>query len=486
MLRSRPQIAAPSRLRLIRALHSSSRVDGTLGLRAEDPARTWERRAPLTPSACARLVKEQHTVLVERSPKRVFSDGEYEQAGAQLIDTLEARRCDVVVGVKEPLRSNLPVAPSTTHVAFFHCHKGQAYNVPLLRRLLASRSRVIDYELLTDGDGPGAKRTTGFGRLAGFSGMADGLSGLGTKILAARGVATPFLTLPRPLQAGTVARMEEWLRDVGKGIERHGTAREAGPIVITLSGRGQVGEGARQALNQLPVKWIEAHELQGTVQDPATDLRQIYACHLELGDYLVSHDGQPFDRERYRKHPDAFVSVFHEKIAPFTTLFLNGGFFAPGCPRLLSTEQLAQLQRCAENHLLSIVDVSCDFGGGLEFVTKPTTLDSPNVQFDAATGSLHRDPSRPTSTQLSSIEILPSALPRDATEQFSTSVLPYIRALLEGASSTASSGPLLAALERATLARRGKLEKKHEWLHGLLEGEVAEPQRKKAVVLGAG
>ncbi|GAA5864875.1 hypothetical protein JCM1840_004934 [Sporobolomyces johnsonii] len=488
MLRVRPRLAVRSpRLRLLfQALHSSSRIDGTLGLRAEDPARIWERRAPLTPKACAQLVREQHTVLVEKSPKRVFSDGEYEQAGAQLLDTLDARRCDVVVGVKEPVLSTLVAvaAPSTTHVAFFHCHKGQAYNLPLLRRLLASRSRVVDYELLTDGEG--GRRTTGFGTLAGFSGMADGLSALGTKLVAARRVATPFLKLARPLQAGTVARMEEGLREVGREIEDEGIAREAGPIVITISGRGKVGEGARQALNQLPVKWIKAHELERTVRDPATDLRRIYACHLELGDYLVSREGQPFDREQYRKHPEDFTSVFHEKIAPFTTLFLNGGFFAPGCPRLLSTKQLAQLQRNPETRLLSIVDVSCDFGGGLEFVTHPTTLDDPIVQFDAVTRCLHRDPSHPTSTQLSSVEILPSALPLDATEQFSTSVLPYIRALLEGTSSTASSASVLAALERATVARGGKLEKKHEWLHGLLGGGVAEPQRKKAVLLGAG
>lgn len=115
----------------------------------------------------------------------------------------------------------------------------------------------------------------------------------------------------------------------------------------------------------------------------ATDTSRIYACHLELQDYLVHREGKPFSREEYRQHPEQFESTFHEKvsqisfiqwsinqctheksfkqIAPYTTLFLNGGFFSKGCPLLLSTKQLAELQSNPESRLVSIVDVSCDF-----------------------------------------------------------------------------------------------------------------------------
>lgn len=86
-------------------------------------------------------------------------------------------------------------------------------------------------------------------------------------------------------------------------------------------------------------------------------------------------------------------------------------------------------------------------------------------------------------TQLSSVEILPSALPLDATDKFSTSVLPYVRQLLEPKS---SSSEISAALERATLAKDGKLEKQHEWLYGLLEKRGVKEKRQRAVVLGAG
>jgi len=150
-----------------------------------------------------------------------------------LIDTLDSTKCDVVAGVKEPLKTNLATSNKTTHLGFFHTHKGQAYNLPLLSQLLESKSRIIDYELLTDQEGPKGKRTTGFGKLAGFSGMADGLSALGTKLLASKGVATPFLKLRRPLQAGTVEKVEKGLRKCAKEIKENGIPREAGPVSLS-------------------------------------------------------------------------------------------------------------------------------------------------------------------------------------------------------------------------------------------------------------
>lgn len=144
----------------------------------------------------------------------------------------------MIVGVKEPVLSTLPTAETpgqrpSAHLAFFHCHKAQAYNFPLLQRLIESSrqcgTRFVDYELLTDapsvdssGRKAAGKRTVGFGYLAGYSGMADGLSQLGTKLLAAKGVATPFLSLVRPIQAGTVDKMRQELERVGSAIEAGG------------------------------------------------------------------------------------------------------------------------------------------------------------------------------------------------------------------------------------------------------------------------
>lgn len=100
----------------------------------------------------------------------------------------------------------------------------------------------------------------------------------------------------------------------------------------------------------------------------AADLSKIYAVQLELKDWLVPRNdpSRAFDREEYRKHPEAFKSVFAERIAPYTTMLLNGGFWENGCPRLLTTQEMARLQQGLPAHrLLSVVDVGCDWGVSL-------------------------------------------------------------------------------------------------------------------------
>lgn len=103
---------------------------------------------------------------------------------------------------------------------FSHTAKGQPYNLPLLSRFatgqtpdVAPASRLIDYELLTDGPGREAKRVVGFGWFAGGSsgrayfilsyyaadvdsyaaaGVVEGLSASALDFLS-MGVASPFL-----------------------------------------------------------------------------------------------------------------------------------------------------------------------------------------------------------------------------------------------------------------------------------------------------
>lgn len=161
----------------------------TLGLRREDPNRIWERRAPLTPDAINQLLEEEDVeVVVEPCERRVFTNTEYEKAGAKLSPLLD--HAHILVGIKEtPMdalaRQRAPVRLSTangdiprTHVMFSHTAKGQTYNTGLLSQFAAPTDRVlgesaaqfekkmelwprlIDYELLTNDEG---KRTVGFG-----------------------------------------------------------------------------------------------------------------------------------------------------------------------------------------------------------------------------------------------------------------------------------------------------------------------------------
>lgn len=40
----------------------------------------------------------------------------------------------------------------------------------------------------------------------------------------------------------------------------------------------------------------------------------MYGCQVRPQDYCVRKDGKAFDREHYRTNPEAYESVFHEKV----------------------------------------------------------------------------------------------------------------------------------------------------------------------------
>lgn len=104
--------------------------------------------------------------------KRVFSNKEYEKAGATISSDLSI--CSMIIGVKE-----VPIPyifPDKTYMFFSHTIKAQKQNMAALDDMLAKRVRLIDYEKITD---PNGNRLVAFGRFAGIAGAIDYLSGLG-------------------------------------------------------------------------------------------------------------------------------------------------------------------------------------------------------------------------------------------------------------------------------------------------------------------
>ena len=61
-----------------------------------------------------------------------------------------------------------------------------------------------------------------------------------------------------------------------------------------------------------------------------------------------------------------------------------------------------------------------------------------------------------------SVDILPTSIPLDASQQFSQSLLPYLESLIE--TFDRSKSDYTKALERATITEEGKLAENHTWL----------------------
>jgi saccharopine dehydrogenase (NAD+, L-lysine-forming) len=196
-------------------------ADLTLWLRAE--FRPDERRTPLVPDDVAKLVAEGIDVVVERSTRRVFVDGEYADGGARLADTgswPDAPDEAVVLGLKE-----LPPEPYPLrhrHVFFGHAYKGQPGARLLLDRFAAGGGALLDLEYLTDDAG---RRLAAFGYWAGYVGAA-------LAVLQHAGALDP------PLRPGTRAELDR----------RVGQVAGEQPRVLVLGVLGRSGSGARDAL----------------------------------------------------------------------------------------------------------------------------------------------------------------------------------------------------------------------------------------------
>ncbi|KAF6756526.1 Saccharopine dehydrogenase-domain-containing protein, partial [Ephemerocybe angulata] len=483
---------------LRRNVSKSKRI--VLGIRREDPKRVWERRAPLTPSDVAGLLRSNADVDVVVAPceRRVFRGDEYAKAGA--VVSADLGGADIVLGIKEVPLDELPAHSRATHLMFSHTHKGQAYNTPLLARFVGPRAaphpHLIDYELLQNAAG---ERTVGFGWHAGVAGALEALSAMAHYHLE-MGVASPFLCTPRPHSQPSLAHARKQLRALGELVAAHGTPAPLGPFVIGVTGSGNVARGCLAMLDELPIQHIPVSALDALVRNPGTDRRKIYVVRPQPSDYFVRTDGGAYSREHYYANPQAYQSVFHDKVAPYLTLLLHGAGWAPGFPRLMTNAQLVQALEKAQTlgglRGLNVGDISCDIEGGLEFLTRSTTLSSPFYKFHpslispsssstpnnnnndkkinpndptAHTTKLHTTPTLPP-VQLMSVDILPTALPLEASEHFSARLVPYLQALLDYPSLRTTglgkeeSRALAEALERATIARGGKLLENHKWL----------------------
>lgn len=119
-----------------------------VGIRREAKNR-WERRVPLTPEHVERLAKLGVKVYVQPSSKRVFPDAKYAEAGAVIHEDLAV--ADIILGVKEV--PNAQLIPHKTYLFFSHTHKGQPYNMALLKASMEKKITLVDYELITNSEG---------------------------------------------------------------------------------------------------------------------------------------------------------------------------------------------------------------------------------------------------------------------------------------------------------------------------------------------
>ncbi|WAR59798.1 hypothetical protein PtB15_11B439 [Puccinia triticina] len=480
-------LPGPRRIGSALSFHLYSKLHDkvTLAIKAEHHQRIWERRTPLAPHHVKKLIEkfgDSLAVHVESSQKRIFDDQSYLNAGAELVPAGGADG-DVVMAIKEipieEIRDHGPGQPRT-YLFFSHTHKGQLYNVPLLKRMVNSGDGFIDWELLVNPQ-TGAREVS-FGRLAGVVGAGEALSGYGLSALK-DGFSTPFLNLARPY---TFQSTEDFFTGL-KLLRGRIAGGYRGPMlsVVVTGSTGRVGRGIVETLDHAGIEWVEnlaQFQEQVSASESLETHHRIMGYKAKLEDYIVHQSGESgamFDRANYNAHPERFRSVFHENVAPWTTLLINGAYWSTGFPRLLSNDQLSHLFKHPNPRLTGVTDISCDFYGGLEFVDRATTIEAPYAYFKYDHPSSMMTESRwadlDSRLQLISIEILPSELPKDASESFSSAIFPYITSLIQSKlpQNDVENPEILQRLKNGMICGDGILMPQHEGLAPLLASSLS-------------
>ncbi|KAG2171692.1 hypothetical protein INT43_008072 [Umbelopsis isabellina] len=456
----------------------------TVALRREDKSR-WERRVALTPTAVSSLIKETGAkVLVQPSTNRVYNEQQYVKAGAQISEDISS--ADIILGIKEvPVDS---LIPNKTYLFFSHTHKGTPQNMPMLQSILDKKIKLIDYEHLTDASG---KRVVAFGKFAGNAGMINSLHGLGHRFLGL-GYNTPFLNVASAHTYRSLQDAKAAINAVGQNIASDGTPEALGPMTFTFTGGGNVAQGAFEVFQGLPHEIVPVEDLAKIVADKNPKLNKLYAARANIGDYIVRKDGGKFDQAEYFAKPELYESIYHTKVAPFTTCTVTGAYWDAKYPRLLTNEQLKELQlqkqlgKLDKGRLVALTDIVADVKGAFECFSHATPVDEPFYYYDAIKDVVHKDVEGP-GYQVMGVDILPAELPMESSEHFSNVLGPYVKELIMNNNAEAAS-----TLKNATLAEGGKLDKKHEKLYDLLGNKgpsvsaTGAKPRKNVLLLGSG
>ncbi len=430
-----------------------------IGIRREDKS-PWERRTPITPTAAQKLAEQGIQVFVQPSPTRAYRDDEFLAAGAVLQEDLTA--CPVVFGVKE-----IPPAcfrPGGTYVFFAHVIKGQPHNMPMLRRMLELGCTLIDYERVTDEKG---RRLIFFGRHAGLAGAIETLWALG-KRLAWRGVKTPFARLRHAWEYHDLAEAQAEIAKIGSLIREEGLPEAVAPLTVGVTGYGNVGKGAWEILNLLPVQVIEPPELAAITAGSGASRHVVYGATFREEHMVAPRDDlEPFDCQRYYECPDNFRPIF-EGFLPHLTVMINGIYWDARYPRLVTRAGLRRLAEAGPLRLQVIGDISCDIEGSVEITVKTTDPGQPVFVYNPLTGTV-QDGYEGEGVVVMAVDILPSELPRDASESFSAALLAYVPAIAAADYTVPFQELALPPeIKRAVIAHRGELTPAYRYLEQYL------------------
>ncbi len=435
-------------------------MSNNIGIRLEDKNK-WERRVVLSPNDVAELCADGIEILVERSEQRAFSDASFKDANATLTD--DVRPADLVLGVKE--MPNAFFRENGAYVFFSHTFKGQPHNMKMLASLVEKKCTVIDYELITDDKG---RRLIFFGHFAGLAGMIDTLWTLGRR-LTALGRSNPFESLKQTYEYDSLDQAKDAVAKVGKKIEANGLPQSLAPLVVGITGYGNVSKGAQEILDLIPNVDVKPEDLSAFVAQNKQLTNKIAKVEYHEEHLVGPKDpSQPFTLQEYYDHPEHYVSIFEPNL-PLLSVLVNGIYWDDKFPKLADGEQLKRLfSGQTKPRLLAVGDVTCDVDGSLGCTVRDTDIGDPSYVYNPLTREAPSGFDGP-GVAVMAVGNLPAELPREASQAFSNGLKPFIKKLVStDFSSSFADAELPDPIRRAVILWRGEFAPEYKYMQDFL------------------
>ncbi len=432
-----------------------------IGIRHEDKY-VLEKRTPLAPKHVEHLVKrEKLEVILENSSKRIFKNDEYIKAGAIIAENL--RDVPVILGVKEiPLER---FSEGKTYVFFSHVIKGQAQNMPMLKKMQELKCNLIDYEKVEDELG---HRLIFFGKYAGIAGMINTLWAMGLR-LRHKGYETPLLKIQQAHKYNSLNEAKEVISEVGYEIAENGLPHDLEPLTIGFTGYGNVSRGAQDIMCLLPGKDITPEELLALDGRKKHPNNLFYKVVFEERHLVQAIDpAMGFELQDYYDHPENYMSVF-ERYVPHLSVLINGMYWDERYPKLITKNYLKRFFEQGEPKLLCIGDITCDVDGSIESTVKATEIQDPIYVYNPFDDDIQ--PGHEGKGVLTmAVDILPSELPRESSIAFGDALIDFVPAIATADyNATFMELQLPDPIKKALILFRGELTPDYRYLEEYLE-----------------
>ena len=388
-----------------------------------------DKRVPVTPSQVVKLTERfpNVEVFVQPGDIRCYNDEEYQYLDLNLKEDLSD--CDILLGVKEVDPKTL--IPNKTYIFFAHVTKKQPYNRGLLQEIIKKKIRLIDYECLTDNND---QRIVAFGRWAGIVGAYNGLR--------ARGIRTDHFELKPAHQCKDMDEMFAGLKKIQLKKKK-----------ILITGGGRVAMGAMETLSQLNIREVTPDEFLNQEFDEAV------LCRIDPENYVQHKGGMQFDLHHFFKHPEEYESTF-KPYTKVTDIFVACHFWDTKSPKFITKEDYLD----PDFKITVIADVSCDVDGPIASTVKASSIAKPFFGYNPKTGKDEPPFINSQNITVMSVDNLPGELPRNASSDFGKNLMDKVYPSLFVSDNT-------GMIERATIAKDGKLTDRYTYLQDYLAGK---------------